>query len=66
MSFTLSNPTHNHARRSLRSANGGAWRIKPEVRTLSQIIVEQQLLEALNVTREWVRITRGVNLSNPF
>ena len=52
--------------RSTRSADGAAWRIKPEVRTVSQIIVERQILEARNVTREWIRITRGVNLSNPF
>ena len=66
MSFAVTTPKPSHARRSVRSAAGGAWRIKPEVRTLSQIIVEQQILAAANVTREWVRITRGVNLSNPF
>ena len=65
MITTLSAPSV-HDRRSIISADGAAWRIKPEVRTLSQIIVERQLIDALNVTRDYVRITRGLNLSNPF
>ena len=65
MITTLSTPSA-HDRRSIISADGAAWRIKPEVRTLSQIIVERQLIDALNVTRDYVRITRGLNLSNPF
>lgn len=66
MITTLSPRSALRAPRSVSSADGAAWRIKPEVRTLSQIIVEQQLLAAINVTRDWIRITRGVNLSNPF
>ena len=37
MITTLSTPSA-HDRRSIISADGAAWRIKPEVRTLSQII----------------------------